>query len=128
MKIFPILYLKYEIPLDENFPKSAEELLTDLGHTVIDVRGTKLQGTDDDGLFDLAQRKNAVLLTTDRDFYHTVPLKYSNHFGVVVIALKQPNREAILRRLRWFISADLLTTVENTVYLLRDKSYRVHGR
>ena len=113
--------------LDENFPKAAEKLLIELGHEVFDVRGTELQGTDDNSLFELAQRKNAVLLPTDRDFYHTVPLKYSNHFGVVVIALKQPNREAILRRLRWFISTDLLTTVKNTVYLLRDKSYRIHG-
>ncbi|MCP4416375.1 MAG: hypothetical protein GY805_07120 [Chloroflexi bacterium] len=111
--------------LDENFPKSAESLLNKLGHHVIDIRGTELQGTDDFHLFEVAQQQKAVLLTTDRDFYHTVPLRYTEHFGVVVIALKQPNREAILTRLRWIISKDLIDDIQNTVILLRDTTYRI---
>lgn len=39
--------------LDENFPKSAESLLLNLGHQIIDIRGTKLQGVDDFRLFEL---------------------------------------------------------------------------
>ncbi len=60
--------------LDENFPKSAERLLIELEHHVIDIRGTALQGADDFHLFELAQQNQAILLTTDRDFYHTVSL------------------------------------------------------
>lgn len=41
--------------LDENFPKSAERLLVDLGHHVIDIRGSHLQGADDFQLFDSKQ-------------------------------------------------------------------------
>ena len=111
--------------LDENFPKSAEQLLIELGHQVIDIRGTEFQGTDDFHLFEIAQQQQAILLTTDRDFYHTVPLKYEDHFGVIVIALKQPNRAAILARLRWIISHDLIDNISNTVILLRDNTYRV---
>ena len=111
--------------LDENFPKSAEKLLIELGHQVIDIRGTELQGVDDFRLFEIAQENEAVLLTTDRDFYHTVPLNYSDHHGVSVIALKQPNREAILAKLRWIVVQDLMETIHNTIYLLRDETYRV---
>ena len=111
--------------LDENFPKSAEKLLIDLGHHVIDTRGSHLQGIDDFQLFEIAQQNEAVLLTTDRDFYHTVPLRYEAHFGVIVIALRQPNRKAILSRLRWIIKQDLMDSVQNTVILLRDYSYRL---
>ena len=111
--------------LDENFPKSAEKLLADLGYQVFDIRGTELQGADDFDLFELAQQNQAVLLTTDRDFYHTVPLTYSEHFGVIVIALKQPNRNAILERLRWILSQELIATIHNTVVLLRDTTYRI---
>jgi predicted nuclease of predicted toxin-antitoxin system len=111
--------------LDENFPKSAEKLLYELGHQVIDIRGTELQGIDDFRLFELAQENGAILLTTDRDFYHTVPLRYSDHSGVIVIALKQPSREAILSKLRWIISQDFMGSIHNTIYLLRDKAYRV---
>ena len=111
--------------LDENFPKSAKNLLAELGHQVIDIRGTELQGTDDFRLFEIAQEQQAILLTTDRDFYHTVPLNYSGHFGVIVIALKQPNRAAILARLRWIISHNLIDNISNTVILLRDNTYRI---
>ena len=111
--------------LDENFPKSAEKLLMELGHQVIDIRGTELQGIDDFRLFEVAQENGAILLTTDRDFYHTVPLRYSDHHGVVVIALKQPNRDAILSKLSWIISQDLEEHFDNTIYLLRDQTYRV---
>ena len=111
--------------LDENFPKSAQKLLTDLGHHVIDVRGTEFQGADDVYLFEIAQQNQAILLTTDRDFYHTVPLKYLKHFGVVVIALKQPNRQAILARLNWFLSQNQIKTIDNRVLLLRDQTFRL---
>ncbi len=111
--------------LDENFPKSAEKLLIELGYEVIDIRGTELQGIDDSRLFELAQENEAILLTTDRDFYHTVPLRYSTHHGVVVIALKQPNREAILSKLRWLVSQDMLESIQGKIYLLRDQTYRV---
>lgn len=111
--------------LDENFPKSAEQLLIELGHQVIDIRGTELQGIDDSHLFEIAQQQQAILLSTDRDFYHTIPLKFENHFGVIVIALKQPNRQAILARLRWVISQSLLDNIQDTVILIRDNSYRI---
>ena len=110
---------------DENFPKSAERILVDLGHYVIDIRGSDLQGADDFQLFDVAQQNEAILLTTDRDFYHTVPLEYETHFGVVVIALKQPNRNAILARLRWLLAQGLLDAAKNKVIMLRDNTYRI---
>lgn len=114
--------------LDENFPKSAEELLVKLGHRVIDIRGTELQGTDDAHLFDVAQEHRAILLTTDKDFYHTVPFRYAEHFGVVVVSLKQPNRAVILARLRWLVSQDLMDNLRNSVILLRDNTYRIRRR
>lgn len=111
--------------LDENFPKSAETLISSLGHKAIDIRGTDLQGADDFHLFEVAQSYGAILLTTDRDFYHTVPLQYSEHCGVIVIALKQPNRKAILARLEWVLTQDLINSISNTVVLLRDNVYRI---
>lgn len=112
--------------LDENFPKAAETLLSELEHTVIDIRGTDLQGTDDFELFELAQENKAVLLTTDRDFYHTVPHHYPAHSGVIVIALRQPNRKSILAKLTWVLQQDAIDSIENTIILMRDQVYRVY--
>lgn len=111
--------------LDENFPKSAEKLLHDYGHEVVDIRGTIQQGINDFQLFDYAQQIEAILLTTDRDFYHTIPLQYSSHFGVIVIALKQPNRAALLSKLAWLLANEKISSIANKIILLRDKTYRI---
>ena len=112
--------------LDENFPKTAHRILTDLGHQVFDIRGTELAGEDDPDLFELAQSHEAVMLTTDRDFYHTIPKLYPNHHGIIVIALKQPNRALITARLLWLIEQGKIDDLKNTVVLLRDQIYRFH--
>ncbi len=78
--------------LDENFPKSAVIFLHDTGHSAarsIDFIG---QGAEDVAVFELAQHRKAILLTTDRDFFHTIPYLFPEHNGVVVVALKQPKK------------------------------------
>ncbi|MEA1968068.1 MAG: DUF5615 family PIN-like protein [Thermodesulfobacteriota bacterium] len=111
--------------LDENFPKTAAAYLEGLGHTVFDYRGTTEEGADDFRLFDIAQQHEAVMLTTDRDFYHTVPVLYETHFGVVVIALRQPNRAAIMQRLKWLFTQRELFPLDNKVLQLRDTTFRL---
>ncbi len=82
--------------LDENIPKSAIEIIGDYGHSVIDIRGTEHEGSSDEEIFNFAQNKKAVVITTDRDFFHTISSLYENHYGIIVITLRQPNRNNIL--------------------------------
>ncbi|MCW1884796.1 DUF5615 family PIN-like protein [Luteolibacter flavescens] len=109
--------------LDENFPKAAAGLLEEAGHQVLDVRGTADEGIEDPSLFSKAQSHGAVLLTTDRDFFHTVPHLFSSHAGVVVIALRQPNRNAILSRLQWLLERVDESAFENRCFQLRDRTW-----
>ncbi len=111
--------------LDENFPKSAAEFLRQAGHDVTSPHDEELLGVPDEVLFGRCQEIEACFLTTDRDFFHTVPHLYENHFGVVVIALKQPNRSGILSRLEWFLSHVAEETVPDRVFQLRDQSWHV---
>ena len=108
--------------LDENFPKAARALLAREGHESIDIRGTEKEGADDDDndLFLIAQDSHAVLLTTDKDFFHTVRHLYPQHGGVVVIALHQPNRERILTKLSWLLAHFTTAQIEGRAFLLRD--------
>jgi len=85
--------------LDENFPKKVVPFLNEKGHETLDIRGTPQEGLSDNLIFTIAQEKGAVFLTTDRDFFHTVPFLYSEHRGIVVIALSQPNTKNILDKL-----------------------------
>jgi len=109
--------------LDENFPQAAKIMLEELGHVVYDGRDVLGSGADDYSVFSKAQELKAILLTTDRDFFHTVPYLWSKHSGVVVIALRQPCRASILARLAWFLKTFHLGTIQNEVYQLRDATY-----
>jgi predicted nuclease of predicted toxin-antitoxin system len=111
--------------LDENFPKAAVELLVGLGHEVADIRGTDEEGVDDVTIFRMAQKRGAALLTTDRDFFHTIPHTEKQHYGVVVVALRQPNRQSILTRIRWFMDHFGKSDLRNKVFELRDRTYVV---
>jgi predicted nuclease of predicted toxin-antitoxin system len=109
--------------LDENFPKSATSLLHSLSHEVFDLRGSQLEGIDDASIFRYAQSINAVFLTTDRDFFHTIPHLFPEHCGIVVIALRAPNRVSILSKLEWFLNTVNLDQISNRVLQLRDKTW-----
>jgi predicted nuclease of predicted toxin-antitoxin system len=108
---------------DENFPKSAAVFLQSSGHEVFDFRGSDDEGIEDSAVFQKAQDFQAVLLTTDRDFFHTIPHLFDSHCGVIVIALRQPNRAAILERLEWILSHMDEGAIANRSFQFRDKTW-----
>lgn len=111
--------------LDENFPRKAHALLSGRGHQVMDLRGGPEEGMDDPDIFQRAQENQAAFLTTDRDFFHTVPHLFSYHHGVVVIALRQPTGQSILDKLTWFLDHFREETIPGHVFLLKDRTYLV---
>src|SRR5208282_3802737 len=91
--------------LDENFPRSALTQLQSAGHTAAHTLEIFPPGTPDDQLFAHAQKEFAVFITTDKDFFHTVPLAFAQHHGAIVITLRRPNRNDLLRRLAEALAA-----------------------
>lgn len=111
--------------LDENFPKTALKPLSSKGFKVFDIRGTEFEGSDDVTLFKMAQDKKAIFLTTDKDFFHTIPHLYEQHFGVIVIAIRQPNRQSIIEKLNYILHYFDLSDIDSKVILLRDNHYTI---
>jgi predicted nuclease of predicted toxin-antitoxin system len=109
--------------LDENIPKNCANFLIAERHSIIDIRGTLNEGLDDDTIFKMSQKENAIFLTTDKDFYHTIPHLYKFHYGVVVINLRQPNRNNILDKLKWALSNIDFNSFNSTILLMRDDNY-----
>ena len=109
--------------LDENFPKAAITMLEERGHEWFDPRDTDLKGSDDRVLVEEALRTDAVILTTDRDYYHTLRHEFPEHRGLVVFALKQPNRAAILDRLEWFLDNIAPASLPGRAFQLRDRTW-----
>ena len=56
--------------VDENIPLMTVEALRAMGHDVRDIRGTPSEGLRDDVLWEVAQREERLLITTDKGFAH----------------------------------------------------------
>lgn len=111
--------------VDENVPKIVSEYLISLNHDVIDIRGTNKEGIDDFSIFQLSQDNKAIFVSTDRDFFHTIPFKFVNHSGVIIISLIQPNKNAILEKIKWIMESSKIKSFENKILLLRDNSFLI---
>ena len=105
---------------DENFPRKAALILLDLGHEIFDIRGTKDEGCDDKLIFNKAQSLQSIFLTTDKDFFHTIPFLYDSHYGIIVINLSQPNGPAILDKFSWALDFITKNKIFNCCGMLTD--------
>jgi len=85
-----------KVCVDENIPLSTVTELRNLGHDVLDIRGTTEQGISDDLLWELVQNETRLLITTDKGF---VQHRNETHYGILVIRLRQPNERKIHERI-----------------------------
>lgn len=80
------------ILVDENIPNLTVSSLRSRGDDVLDIRGTSQQGLFDDALWAIARDNQRLLITTDKGFGNH---RNDDHFGILVIRLRQPNEERI---------------------------------
>ena len=85
-----------KICVDENIPLVTVTELKNLGHDVLDIRGTKEQGLPDDLLWEKVQREQRLLITTDKGF---AGQRAAPHFGILIVRLRQPNEQKIHKRI-----------------------------
>ncbi len=85
-----------KICVDENIPLVSVTELKNLGHDVLDIRGTSEQGLRDDLLWEKVQQENRLLITTDKGFTN---YRAESHYGILIIRLRQPNEQKIHARI-----------------------------
>jgi predicted nuclease of predicted toxin-antitoxin system len=112
--------------LDENFPKAARSFLEARAHTVLDFREIGEEGAADSEVVKLACSESAIILTTDRDFFHTLGRQHPDHPGIIVVALKKPTRDKILGRLAWLIDHLPHESISGRAFQLRDHAWQVY--
>jgi predicted nuclease of predicted toxin-antitoxin system len=83
------------ILVDENIPRSTVASLREMGHDVLDVRGTAAEGSADSQLWERAQSERRLLITTDAGFAFR---RQEDHAGILIVRLRQPNRHRIHQR------------------------------
>ncbi len=84
-----------KVCVDENIPLITVLELRKLGYDVLDIRGTSDQSMSDEALWEMVQREERLLITTDKGFG---PHRYGAHYGILVVRLRQPNEQKIHAR------------------------------
>jgi len=88
-----------------------------LGHDILDIRGTAHQGLSDDLLWALAQNERRLLITTDKGFVHH---RSEAHSGILVVRLRQPNEQKIHERVMHAINQFSEDEWSGLVVVMRD--------
>lgn len=108
-----------KICVDENIPIVTVAELRNLGHGVLDIRGTSEQGLTDELLWEKVQLENRLLITTDKGF---TTYRGESHYGILIVRLRQPNEQKIHRRIMQALNqysegewAGLLLVMRDTV-------------
>jgi predicted nuclease of predicted toxin-antitoxin system len=81
-----------KILIDENIPLMTVKQLREMGHEVLDIRGTAVEGSEDAVIWQLAQQQGRLLITTDKGFAQH---REESHQGILIVRLKRPNRHQI---------------------------------
>jgi len=84
-----------KILVDENMPSMTVQALREMGHEVLDIRGTSDKGVSDETLWKISQREGQLLITTDKGF---TEYREELHHGILIVRLRHPNRYKIHQR------------------------------
>jgi predicted nuclease of predicted toxin-antitoxin system len=103
--------------VDENIPRMTVTALIALGHDVKDIRGTCIQGAADSDLWALANAECRALVTTDKGF---TEYRSSQHHGILVVRLRQPNRQKIHQSVMHVFERFSETEWPNLLVVIRD--------
>lgn len=106
-----------KICVDENIPLITVAGLRNLGHDVLDIRGTIEQGITDELLWKKVQRKNRLLITTDKGFAEH---RAESHYGILIVRLRQPNEQKIHARIMQAIKNYSENDWEGFLVVMRD--------
>lgn len=104
--------------VDENIPFMTVQALRDQGNDVRDIRGSDLQGIEDDKLWKLAQLEHRILLTTDKGFSR---FRTESHHGMLIVLLAQPSRRAIHERIILVLKQQPADSWPGLLIVVRDR-------
>ena len=107
------------ILVDENIPRMTVTALAEMGHAVRDLRGTADKGMSDQDLWQIAQREQRLLITTDKGFSAH---RNAQHAGVLIVRLKQPNRQRIHDRVLQALSRFQEGQWPRMIVIMRDRT------
>lgn len=86
--------MKFKI--DENLPPKLARILGSAGHDADTVFDEKLVGSTDQEIIEVCNREKRALVTLDLDFSNVRAYPPSDHFGLIVLRLRQQDKRHVL--------------------------------
>lgn len=114
-----------KIKLDENMPVRLVQVLTELGHDVDTVPQEGLAGADDGQVWEATQSSDRFLITQDLDFSDTRRFKPGSHCGILIVRLREPGRDALVRQVRQAFSTENVDAWAGCFVVLTEHKLRV---
>jgi len=112
--------------LDENLHRSLLDVLEKLGFRVFDVRDCGLRGEPDEVVFEFAQRKKAVLFSSDMGFSNILRFPLGEHYGICILRFPNEMRtEDVNRELSRLLSRINIEDFEGSLVVVSPGKIRL---
>ncbi len=113
------------IKLDENLPDRLAQALKQLGHNTDTVREEQLTGRDDLEVWNTAQAAERFFITQDLDFSDIRKFLPGTHHGVLLVRLRDPGRNALLKRIHDLFQTETVENWKRSFVVVTDRKLRV---
>lgn len=110
--------------LDENIGKIVAQTLHQLGHETFRVRKIS-PGITDPQVLDLAIDKDAILVTSDKDFGELIFKEGQYHCGIILLRLQTDTSTNKAAAIKWFLSKYQIIKRSFIVVNEKDNLFRV---
>ena len=113
------------IKLDENLPDALMPVLEALGHDVDSVPEEKMQGRDDDAVWEASQQAQRFLMTQDLDCSSALKYVPGTHHGILLVRLRDPGRLALLEIVKRLFETEPVETWRGCLAVVTERKLRV---
>lgn len=114
-----------KIKLDENLPVRLVQLLAELGHDIDTVPQEGFMGRPDIEVWTATQAAERFLVTQDLDFSDIRHFAPGTHCGLLLVRLRAPGRDALVRRVQTLFQAEPVETWKRAFVVVTDHKLRV---
>ena len=114
-----------KLKLDENIPGALVVDLTALGHDVDTAMSEGLAGKPDATVWSAAQTAERFLITQDLNFSDVRLFVPGTHYGLLLVRLRQPGRNALRNRVRQLFETEAVDEWARSVVIATDTKLRI---
>jgi predicted nuclease of predicted toxin-antitoxin system len=116
-----------KIKLDENLPVRLAGALEKLGHDTDTIPEEGLAGRSDLQVWEAAQEAGRFLITQDLDFSDTRRYTPGTHHGILLVRLRDPGRNALLKRVHGLFRTEAVENWKRCFVVVTDRKLRIRN-